>query len=87
MPDVQEIKAARVSPLSLSNVSAGNRAVTNICGSGFPGAGETVLAVDALNTVGRVDVFDKSNLPAGSPTLAGGDGGVGKEVFPDLQLE
>jgi hypothetical protein len=68
-------------------VSAWNRAVANIRGSGFSGAGETVLAVDALDTMGRVDVFDKGDLPAGSTTLAGGDGGIGEEVFPDLELK
>ena len=46
--------------------------------------GQAVLRVDALNTVGRVDVLDEGNLVAGGGTLAGGDGGVGKEVLPDL---
>lgn len=39
---------------------------------------------NALNTVGRVDVLDQGDLVAGSGTLAGGDGGVGEEVLPDL---
>lgn len=46
--------------------------------------GEAVLGGDTLNTVGRVDVLDKGELPAGGTTLAGGDGGGSKEVLPDL---
>lgn len=49
-----------------------------------PGAGEAELGRNTLNTVGRVDVLDQSDLEAGSTTLAGHDGGVGKEELPDL---
>ena len=46
---------------------------------------ETELAVNTLDTVGRVDVLDKCELPAGSTTLAGGDGRGSQEVLPDLK--
>lgn len=46
--------------------------------------GEVELGGDALDTVSGVDVLDKSDLVASCSTLAGGDGGRGKEVFPDL---
>lgn len=46
---------------------------------------ETELAVNTLDTVGRVDVLDKGELPAGSTTLAGGDGRGSQEVLPDLK--
>jgi len=45
---------------------------------------EAVLAVDALDTMGRVDVLDHSDLIASSAALAGDDGGIGQEEFPDL---
>lgn len=51
---------------------------------GLTGTGETELGLDALNTVGRVDVLDKGELPAGSTTLARGDGRSSQEVFPNL---
>lgn len=46
---------------------------------------QTKLAIDALNTVRRVDVLDQSDLVASRATLAGDDGAVGKEVFPYLR--
>jgi hypothetical protein len=45
---------------------------------------QTELAVDALDTVGGVDVLDQCQLVAGGTTLSGGDGAVGEEVLPDL---
>ena len=48
------------------------------------GTGKAELGLDALNTVGGVDVLDEGELPAGGTTLAGGDGGGSKEVLPDL---
>lgn len=46
---------------------------------------KTELVVNTLDTVGGVDVLDKGDLPAGSTTLAGGDGRSSQEVFPDLK--
>lgn len=51
------------------------------------GTSKTELGLDALNAVGRVDVLDKGELPAGGTTLAGGNGGRSKEVLPDLLNE
>lgn len=45
---------------------------------------QTIVVVDALDTVRRVDVLDQCDLVAGSTTLARHDGGVGKEVLPNL---
>lgn len=39
---------------------------------------------NAFNTVGRVDVLNQGDLVAAGGTLARGDGGVTKEVLPDL---
>jgi hypothetical protein len=47
-------------------------------------ARETELGVDAIGTVSRVDVLDHGDLVASSRTLAGDDGRVSEEVFPDL---
>ena len=55
----------------------------NVLGS-LEGARQTELGVDALDTVSRVDVLDHGDLVASGGTLARDDGGVGKEVFPDL---
>lgn len=70
----------------LNSLRLGDREglLANSLGSGHS-AGKSILVVDTLNTVSRVDVLDESNLEAGGTTLAGDDGGVGKEVFPDLQ--
>ena len=46
---------------------------------------ETELGVDALDTVGRVDVLDHGDLVASGRTLSRDDGRVGKEVFPNLK--
>ena len=55
----------------------------NILGS-LESARKTELGVDTLDTVGRVDVLDHGDLVASGGTLTRDDGGVGKEVFPDL---
>ena len=59
-------------------------AMANVVDSSLAGSSKTVLGVDALDTVSRVDVLDKGNLPAGSTTLAGSDGRGSEEVLPDL---
>lgn len=66
------------------HVSARDAAVANGVNGGLAGSGEAVLRVNTLNTVGGVDVLDEGDLPAGSTTLAGSDGGGSKEVLPDL---
>lgn len=43
-----------------------------------------VLGFDALDTVRGVDVLDERNLVASSGTLARSNGGVSKEVLPNL---
>lgn len=48
--------------------------MANIVDSCLASGIKTELVVDTLDTVGRVDVLDKGDLPAGSTTLAGGDG-------------
>jgi hypothetical protein len=55
--------------------------------AGFESALQAELAVDTLNTVGRVDVLDQCQLVAGGTTLSGGDGAVGEEVLPDLRSD
>jgi hypothetical protein len=42
------------------------------------------LRWNALDTVSGIQVLDKRDLIASGSTLAGGDGGVRKEVLPDL---
>ena len=44
------------------------------------------MGVNALDTVSGVQVLDKSDLVASCGALAGDDGGVGEEEFPDLLL-
>lgn len=44
------------------------------------------LGGDTLNSVCRVDVLDQGDLEASSTALARDDGGVGKEVLPDLYV-
>lgn len=68
----------------LDNVSLGQSAVGAVNG-GLAGASEGELVVNTLNTVGGVDVLDEGKLPAGSTTLAGGDGRRSKEVLPDAE--
>jgi hypothetical protein len=70
----------------LDDVGLGEGAVGTLDG-GLAGSGETELGLDAINTVGGVDVLDEGELPAGGTTLAGGDGGGSKEVLPDLWNE
>ena len=48
------------------------------------GASQAELSVDALHTVGRIDVLDQSDLVARGASLSGDDGRVRKEVLPDL---
>lgn len=67
-----------------SDVSTRHGAVTDRVDSSLTGTLKAVLSVDTLDTVGGVDVLDKSELPAGGTTLTGGDGRRSKEVFPDL---
>lgn len=57
---------------------------TNILDAGLAGASKAELGRNTLNAVSRVDVLDHGDLPAGSTSLTGSDGRVGKEVFPDL---
>jgi len=64
-------------------VGSGKSAV-GTADSGLAGTDETELGLDALNPVSGVDVLDKSELPAGSTTLARGDGRSSQEVFPNL---
>lgn len=45
---------------------------------------QTVLSLDAVNAVNSVEVLDASDLEASGTTLAGSDGRIGEEVFPDL---
>jgi hypothetical protein len=47
-------------------------------------AAEPELGWDAFDAVGGVDIFDEGDLKAGGGALAGDDGGVGEEEFPDL---
>lgn len=42
------------------------------------------MGVDAVDAVGGVDILDQGDLVAGGSSLTRGDGGVGKEEFPDL---
>lgn len=48
------------------------------------GALECELGLNTLDTVSRIDVLDHRDLVAGGGALAGDDGRIGKEVFPDL---
>lgn len=82
-----ETDSTLVHLLSLGNsghVSARDAAVANGVDGSLASSGKAVLGVDTLNTVGGVDVLDEGNLPAGSTTLAGSDGGGSQEVLPDL---
>lgn len=84
----RESKTSRIKHLQvlLDDVGLREGAVGALDGS-LTGTGKTELGLDALNTVGRVDVLDKGELPAGGTTLAGGNGGSSKEVLPDLLNE
>ena len=65
-------------------MGARKAALANVVDSSLAESSKTELGVDALDTVSRVDVLDKGNLPAGSTTLAGSDGRGSEEVLPDL---
>lgn len=54
-------------------------------GLGGAKSAEAELSVDALDTVGGVDVLDHGDLVASGGTLTRDDGGVGKEELPDLK--
>lgn len=54
-------------------------------GAGVPESTEqTLLGVDGLGSVGRVEVLDQGHLVASGRALASDDGRVGKEELPDL---
>jgi hypothetical protein len=44
------------------------------------------LGADAIDAVSRIHVLDQGDLIAGCGALTRDDGGVSKEVFPDLLL-
>lgn len=50
------------------------------------GARKAELGGDALDAVVGVEVLDENHLVASCGTLAGDDGGVGEEEFPDLVI-
>jgi hypothetical protein len=52
--------------------------------AGLKGPRERELGVNALDTMGGVQVLDKGDLVAGCGALTRDDGGVGEEEFPDL---
>ena len=58
--------------------------MTNLLNSILACTSETKLGRDSFNTVRRVNVLDKRDLPASSSTLARGDDRGGQEIFPDL---
>lgn len=72
--------------LLVRHVGAGEIAVANLVDGILPRAMEAELRGDALDTMRRVDVLDQRDLEASGAALAGGDGGVGEEVLPDLVL-
>ena len=55
-------------------MSARHLAVANTVNGSLASSRKSVLGGDTLHTVSRVDVLDKSDLPASSSTLAGSDG-------------
>jgi len=56
--------------------------VGGFAGLESPRKGE--LGADAFDAVSRVHVLDKGDLVASCGALTRNDGGVGKEIFPDL---
>jgi hypothetical protein len=68
----------------LDNVGTGKSAI-GTGNSGLASTSEAVLGGNALDTVGRVDVLDEGELPAGGTTLAGSDGGGSQEVLPNAE--
>lgn len=67
------------------HICAREAAMASVVNSCLASGIKTELVVNTLDTVGGVDVLDKGDLPAGSTTLAGGDGRSSQEVFPDLK--
>lgn len=65
-------------------MSAGYNALAGPLDGCLASTGEAKLSLNALDTVGRVDVLDEGELPASGTTLARCNGGSGQEVFPDL---
>ena len=65
-------------------MSARDLAMADTVNGSLASSCKTVLGGNTLDTVSRVDVLDKSDLPASSSTLAGGNGRGGQEVLPDL---
>lgn len=63
----------------------GQESLTRSLGSG-QGALEAVLGLDAIDAVCGVEVLDDDDLEAGGGALSRGDGRVGQEDFPDLNM-
>lgn len=59
--------------------------MSNMVNGSLASSSKAVLGGNTLHTVSRVNVLDKSDLPASSTTLAGGDGRGSQEVLPDLR--
>jgi hypothetical protein len=55
-------------------MSAGHFVKASTIDGSLASSRKAVLGVDTLNTVSGVNVLDKSELPASSSTLPGGDG-------------
>ena len=70
--------------LDVSQSSSLEAAGLNVGLALLQSTGEGELGWNTEDAVSGVDVLDKSNLVAGSTSLTGNDGGVGKEVLPDL---
>lgn len=68
----------------LNDVGIGKNAIGTGDG-GLAGTSKTELGGDALDTVGRVDVLDQGELPAGGTALARSDGRGSQEVLPDAE--
>lgn len=68
---------------ALEDVGAGESPRT-IDGN-LAGTVDAELRADTLNTVSGVDVLHEGDLPACGTALAGGDGGCGEEIFPNLK--
>jgi len=70
-------------PLDVSD-STLSKICLDISLAGMESTREAKLGWDAFNTVSRVDILYQCDLIAGRGSLAGDDGGVGKEIFPNL---
>lgn len=66
------------------NMSARQLAMADGVDSSLTSTREAVLRVDTLDTVSRVDILDKSELPTSSTTLTRCNGRRSQEVLPDL---